>query len=140
MSLVISVTSSASQCFGEEVCGLGTNTGKLIVPVQPRNENVLIIFSGFQPFIALNRYRYIEFRKTHLALFAGIGAQVDISSCGDKIPYFWIYQFLGEDMVATVVAETAEKNQVWRHIPTTENYDNQRTNYIDLKLKSLSFL
>jgi len=41
-----------------------------------------------------------------------MGAPADISPTGDKTPFFWIYQFVGEDMHIALVAETAKKNTV----------------------------
>lgn len=41
-----------------------------------------------------------------------MGGQADMSPVGDAIAFFWLYQFTGEDMTATLVAETANKNQV----------------------------
>lgn len=45
-----------------------------------------------------------------------MGATTDIALNGDKQPYFWIYQFVGDDMKATLVAETSEKNTVIKSI------------------------
>lgn len=42
-----------------------------------------------------------------------MGATSYIAPGGDKLPFFWIYQFQGEGMQATLVAESVDKNKVW---------------------------
>ena len=56
-------------------------------------------------------HNYVFFTNT-----TGMGGKCEIGMNGDKIPYFWIYQFLGDDMKATIVAESEDKNTVCKTI------------------------
>lgn len=42
----------------------------------------------------------------------GMGGTCEIGTNGDKVPYFWIYQFVGEDRKAVIVAESEDRNTV----------------------------
>lgn len=44
--------------------------------------------------------------------FTGIGAEIEIGADGDRIPYYLIYQFLGEDGKATLIAQSSDRNTV----------------------------
>jgi len=41
-----------------------------------------------------------------------MGDEALISPVGDKVPFFWIFQFIGDDTRAKLVAQTADNNQV----------------------------
>lgn len=42
----------------------------------------------------------------------GMGGPCEMGPIGDKISYFWIYQFLGNDRKPEIVAETEDRNTV----------------------------
>jgi len=42
----------------------------------------------------------------------GISEPCDMDNNADRIPYFWFYQYLGENTTAKIVAVSQEKNKV----------------------------
>lgn len=44
--------------------------------------------------------------------FAGLSGPCDMDNNGDRLPYFWFYQYLGEERAATIVAVSEDKNRV----------------------------
>lgn len=45
-------------------------------------------------------------------MFAGLSGPCDIGMNGDRLPYFWFYQFIGENLTEQVVAISEDKNKV----------------------------
>ena len=55
----------------------------------------------------------------------------DMGPDGDKIPYFWVIGYVGDDMEPTIIAESEDKNRVGMldvyHVFSLVSYTRQKS-------------